>query len=412
MSAQKYETANSLFSEALEECPSPEVTIYQQNAAIGAAEAYRLAVVVPYSPYPDNAVQMLRGAATAQDSINANGGIKGKPLKLVLVEDSDSPKAAVEIAEALIEKEDVIGALGHWTSGVSNEAFKVYEREKQLAFITPVSTATDLVDSGSDWVFRATVDSFKTQSAIVDYIDELNASGQASIDKAAIFYVDSANTSEDLALYSKDLTDQFTLLFSRKGGRVVNRFSFADPRFKENPAKTAREMLEEAKANGAEAILLAPNSSLVDVAATVIEAADSAGLAVFGEVNLFRQNILDGTCPTSEGMVIGLPWHVTGQNNQRFIQKTAELWGGDVSPVTAMTYNATQAMVEAIRRSPGAPNRASVKEALGRDDFEVSATADAEPFRFENNTRAAGAQLVEVVLDENNKSGCAFKAVR
>ena len=299
----------------------------------------------------------------------------------------------------------------YWTSGVSAEAFKVYERRQQLAFITPVSTATNLVNGGSNWVFRATVDSAKTQSAIVEHIVKPKEPNQPSIDKVAVFYVDSARTSEELSLYSKDLADQFEQQFSRAGGQVINKFSFADPRFEENPKAAAREMVEEAKAKGAQAVLLAPNSSLVDYGEAVIDAASDAGLTIIGEVNLFRQSVLVDTCPASEGMIIALSWHVTGQVNPAFVRDTKALWGGDVSPVTAMTYNATQAMAEAIRLSPGEPTRASVKEALSSDTFESLATADAEPFKFNEHTRAAAAQLVKVVSDSStNKSGCAFKA--
>ncbi|MFK8182531.1 MAG: ABC transporter substrate-binding protein [Phormidesmis sp.] len=415
MANQNYEMANTIFEQALEECPSPEVVIYNHNAAIGTAEAYTLAVTVPYTPYPDNAVQMLRGTGTAQEQINdidTSGGINGKPLRILLVEDSDSPEAAAEIAKVLIdERPDVIGALGHWTSGVSDEAFKVYERKQQLAFITPVSTATDLVSSGSNWVFRATVDSYKTQSAIVEHLSNPKGDDASPIDKVAIFYVDAARTSEDLSLYSWDLTRQFEKLFGPAGGQVVNRFSFADPRFEENAEAAAREMVATAKSNGAQAVLLAPNSSLVTFATSVIEAASAAKLTVLGEVNLFRQSVLDHTCPASEGMIISLPWHVTGQANPAFVEAARSLWGGDVSPATAMTYNATQAMAAAIRLSPGKPTRASVKEALNRDDFESGMTADAEPFTFQDNTRAADAQLVKVVLNSEQTSGCAFQAI-
>ena len=102
-------------------CPAPEALIYLNNAKVGNAPALTLAVIVPISNPnnpPKNAIEMLRGAAQAQTVINDRGGINGKPLKLIVIDDSDSDAVATEIANTLtsnINYQEVLAVIGHWT---------------------------------------------------------------------------------------------------------------------------------------------------------------------------------------------------------------------------------------------------------------------------------------------------------
>ncbi|MGA9378041.1 MAG: bifunctional serine/threonine-protein kinase/ABC transporter substrate-binding protein, partial [Phormidium sp.] len=85
-----YEQAISAFKNARKVNRSdPETLIYLNNALIGNARAYSIAVVVPLVTSSQSALEMLRGVAQAQSEINAAGGIKGIPLKVGIAHDDN-----------------------------------------------------------------------------------------------------------------------------------------------------------------------------------------------------------------------------------------------------------------------------------------------------------------------------------
>ncbi|MFQ5783834.1 MAG: branched-chain amino acid ABC transporter substrate-binding protein [Alphaproteobacteria bacterium] len=96
--------------------------------------------------------QMKRGAEMAVADINAAGGILGQKVKLEIGDDACDPKQAVAVANEFVGK-GVIFVAGHFCSGSSIPASKVYEEEGILQ-ISPASTNPKLTDEGGDNVFR------------------------------------------------------------------------------------------------------------------------------------------------------------------------------------------------------------------------------------------------------------------
>ena len=96
--------------------------------------------------------QMKRGAEMAVADINAAGGVLGKKLSLIIGDDACDPKQAVAVANKMVS-DGVVFMAGHFCSGSSIPASKVYEEEGILQ-ISPASTNPKLTDEGADNVFR------------------------------------------------------------------------------------------------------------------------------------------------------------------------------------------------------------------------------------------------------------------
>jgi len=96
--------------------------------------------------------QMRRGAEMAVADINAAGGVLGQKLVLEVGDDACDPKQAVAVANEFVGK-GVVFVAGHFCSGSSIPASKVYEEEGILQ-ISPASTNPKLTDEGGDNVFR------------------------------------------------------------------------------------------------------------------------------------------------------------------------------------------------------------------------------------------------------------------
>jgi len=178
---------------------------------------------------------------------------------------------------------------------------------------------------------------------------------------------------------------------------------------------TAKDMVKSAKRNGADAVLLVPDNSLVPRAEAVIKAAHQEGIGLLAATNLYREEILKGSCPAIDGMSLSMAWHARGNANADFVKAAAssKFWQGEVNFATAMTYNATQAMAAALQEQP---TRAGVYEMLNRADFAVQDTADASPLKFDKNgDRTASAQIVRAQKKEgtdSDKPQCEFVPVK
>lgn len=96
--------------------------------------------------------QMKNGAEMAVKDINAAGGVLGEQLKLFVEDDACDPKQAVAVANKA-GSEGVVFVAGHFCSGSSIPASKVYE-EENIIQISPASTNPKLTDEGGWNVFR------------------------------------------------------------------------------------------------------------------------------------------------------------------------------------------------------------------------------------------------------------------
>jgi branched-chain amino acid transport system substrate-binding protein len=102
--------------------------------------------------------QIRRGAEQAVEDINAQGGVLGKQVRLVVGDDRCDPPRAVREAQELAD-EGVVFVVGHFCSGSSIPASAIYAEEGILQ-ITPSSTNPKLTEmaaaDGVRTLFRTT----------------------------------------------------------------------------------------------------------------------------------------------------------------------------------------------------------------------------------------------------------------
>lgn len=96
--------------------------------------------------------QLRRGAQMAVDDINATGGFRGERLALQFTDDGCDPRKAVDAATGFVSA-GVKAVIGHYCSGASIPASKVYEKAG-IVMITPASTHPRLTDDGGWNVLR------------------------------------------------------------------------------------------------------------------------------------------------------------------------------------------------------------------------------------------------------------------
>jgi ABC-type branched-subunit amino acid transport system substrate-binding protein len=400
MAAKDYKQAASYFNRALARRKNaPETLIYLNNAKIAYQESYTLAAVVPIGDSSDRALEMLRGFAQAQDEINRQGGINGVPLKLLLVNDKDDQKLAEQLAKELVGNDEILGIMGHHRTGVSKAVAPIYQDGK-LVLITPISVVDELTDGSNEYLFRMNRADIRTGGD--ELADYMTNSWQKQ--KVAIFY-------NSKLTYTKEMNRAFRRGLGNRG-EVVDEFDLSLASF------DAYDSLQQAKAEGAEVIMLLPSLKTLSKTWEILriknEFPDQFGdLKVLGDIaTLYRMETLKKGRDAAVGMVLAVPWQFD-LSDGGFSRNSKDLWGGGVNWVTAMSYDSAQAFIAAMKRSSN-PTRQSIQEELVDRNFQTAGASG--QIKFIENDVIPELQMVTVkkqrsIEDSRSKTGYDFEPV-
>ena len=114
----------------------------------------KIGIAGPHSgAYASFGEQLWQGATLAATHINANGGILGEPIELVMGDDACEPKQAITVANRLIDEQEVGAVIGHFCSSSTIPASMVYA-DAQVVMMTPASTSPTVTDRGLETIFR------------------------------------------------------------------------------------------------------------------------------------------------------------------------------------------------------------------------------------------------------------------
>lgn len=124
--------------------------------AVHAADTIKIGIPQPMTgPNTQYGDQIQAGALTAIETINAKGGVKGKKLEPILIDDGCRPKQAVPAANRVVNSGAKF-AVAHACSGVTVAAVNVYEQEGIVA-ITPGATSSLVTDTIKPHFFFRTI---------------------------------------------------------------------------------------------------------------------------------------------------------------------------------------------------------------------------------------------------------------
>lgn len=374
-----YKDAAYLFETSLKtEANDPETLIYLNNARIGQAKSYSIAVSIPIGSDVNAAQEILRGVAQGQDRINQAGGINNLPLKVRIINDDNDPEIAKQVAESISKDKSILGVVGHYASDVTLATAAVYEANKLVA-ISPISTSVELTDR-SPYVFRTVPSDYLAARGLAEYMLE-----KLQQKKVAIFYNSQSN-------YSESLKSEFRASVYLGGGEVVDTFDLADPDF------DASDRRQQAADNGAEAIMLAANTGTLDKALQVVQV-NRQRLSVLGGDDVYTPKTLQIAGDAGRNMILAIPWHSRSNPDSNFASVARQLWGGEVNWRSAMAYDATQALISAIARSEN-PTRLDIQKNLRNPEF-TTAGANSQVNFLPSGDRFTNIQLVQMQPGKN-----------
>lgn len=153
-----------------------------------------------------------KGIRLALDEANEKGGIKGKKIKLITLDDQGKTEEAAQVVTRLITQEKVIAVLGEVASSRSKAAAPIAQ-EYKVPMISPSSTNPDVTAVG-DHVFRVCfIDPFQ------GFVVAKFAAEHLKFKKVAIL----RDVKSD---YSEGLANVFVTEFKRMGGEIVSDLSY------------------------------------------------------------------------------------------------------------------------------------------------------------------------------------------
>jgi branched-chain amino acid transport system substrate-binding protein len=385
---KKYKDAINRLAIYREKCvEDPEALIYLNNAkAYQFGRSLKIAVSVPIGTNLNVAKEILRGVAQAQDEINKNSGINGKLLKVLIANDNNDVSHVAEVANQFVKDTEILAVVGHNASSVSNAASAVY-LEKRLVAISPTSYAQNSLGTGK-YTYRVNLSIDKIASELANYVT--NRAKKKNI----LICIDSSKSDINKTFYNK---------FTEIAGK--ERINPTNCDFSEN--KNLSEVVSDAIKTSADSIVFHP---YIDKISLALEMARDIGklkdrqLALFSVPTLYTEETLEKGGSAADGMIIAVPWHPKMFKNS-FPEKADDLWKAPVNWRTAMAYDTTNILVEALKSSA---TREGVQNFLQQNKFSHEGATGKIEFLESGDRKSSDIALVQVQLNQTTQTGYEF----
>jgi branched-chain amino acid transport system substrate-binding protein len=184
-----------------------------------AKESVRIGVVAQLTGVQaDLGVQERNGVQLAVEEINAEGGIAGRRIELVVRDDLGTPEGARAADRELIDA-GVVAIIGHATSGQTIAGLAV-TNPARVVMLSPTATAPEL-SGREDYFFRICASLVERAQVMARHLHQ----GRHMTRVAVAYDVD--NTA-----YAKSFRDAFAAMYQALGGTLVAEAEFSS---KEQP---------------------------------------------------------------------------------------------------------------------------------------------------------------------------------
>lgn len=290
------------------------------------------------------------GIDLAVEEINAAGGIEGKQIEIVKIDNKSDNAEATSAAIRLAEQDKVVAIIGAATSGATVAQAQI-ANDKQVPLISPSGTSPSVTvreDGGvNEYVFRTSfIDPFQGTVAANFAANELKV-------KNVAIYSDNASD------YSKGLAASFKKDFEAAGGNIVSNESYV--------AKDSdfRSTLTRIKSENPEFIFI---PGYYEEVGLIVKQAREMGIDVplMGAdgwdspilLDLAGADALNNTFTTN---------HYSSEDPdgkiQEFSKKFEEKYGKAPDAFNALGYDTVYLLADAIQRA-GGPDSTKIKDAL------------------------------------------------
>jgi ABC-type branched-subunit amino acid transport system substrate-binding protein len=329
-----YKEASKHFKESIRENPkNPVPQIFFNNTQARLQKnPIKIAVVSSIDDNPAAATQILIGVAHAQSKFNLNHGKDNRLLEIVIVNDSNLPEAAKDVAKTLMSDESIVAVIGHHTSSTTQHALKNYE---EIAVISGTANADTLKSS---FFFSSLGSTDDAAFTTIEYLKKY-----PEIDKIVGFY----NLHDEYSKALKESFDKYKKMLMASKQKLI----FKDINDLRNINILAVEKkVDKPKSDKTKAVLMlsdvGTNSFSLKIAEANSKIKPTQRLKIIGLMALAEEDILPEK--SFDKMMIINPCL---KEESAFTNDAKERWQQSIYWRTATSFDATQALIEAINKS-------------------------------------------------------------
>jgi branched-chain amino acid transport system substrate-binding protein len=321
-----------------------------QKAASSSGNTVKIAVALPMTG--DNAEygqSFLTAAQIMVEKWNKAGGVLGKQIELVIYDDKNSAEEAASIAQKIVSDKDIIGVLGHFSSGVSMTAAPTYQESKVIE-ISNCASHPDYSKIGN-YIFRNNTVITEEFKVIVDVVaNDLN------INKVGIIAIktDWGTTAGGIAADLIKTNDKLTLVAYEQVLETSDDYS---------PA------IAKLKAAGAEAVVAVGMYSLYGPLARQYKEADP-NIQLLGVSNAYTQQIIQLGGSAVEGLFAPVSFFAESDDPAiiEFVTEFKKRFGMEPSSLAAQAYDSIGILLEAIKQT-GSLDRDKVRDGVNSINY-------------------------------------------
>ena len=289
----------------------------------------------------------IEGLQLAIDEANEAGGINGKKIELVSVDDKSEAAESINAATKLISDDDVKVIVGPATTGLVLAETQT-ATDAKVPIIAPCATSPEAtVENGKvkPYVFRSCfIDPQQGEVMATFAAKELKA-------KTAVIYVD--NSSD----YSKNLAKQFKEKFEAAGGKVVMEEAFLQ---KDQDFKATLTKLKTANAD----VMFVP--AYYEEVGKIVKQAREMGInsAILGTDGWDDTKVVDiAGADALNNTFFSTHYSEKDAEVQGFIEAYKKKYNRAPNVFAALGYDAGKMLVDALKRA-GSGDTEKIREAL------------------------------------------------
>jgi branched-chain amino acid transport system substrate-binding protein len=276
-----------------------------------------------------------KGMDLAVEELNAAGGVLGRPVKLLRLDDQASVDHGRIVAQELGRNPDVVAVIGHLHSYVTVAAAPIYDLSG-LLLVSPTSTTPELTRQGYGRVFRTVFNDTDAGKQMAQYAVD------RGYRRMVIYYARDE--------YGRALANAFEEQAASHGAQVVNRESY-DPNLDANPV-AAEQTVSTWKSYDFEAVFIAGT----DVqSALLVKELRRQGITVpvMGSDALATPDFLEKGGAAVEGTVIASAFHPDAPDAEVRAFNTAfeRRYGTRPDVGAALGYDAVRVVAQAMREA-------------------------------------------------------------
>lgn len=335
-------------------------------------DAIYLAIAGPTEGDNASGIEMVQGVQLYLDSVNAEGGVNGKKVKLLVFDDRNDPDVARQKAKEIVETTPALAVLGHLYSSTSTAGGEIYQ-QLGMPVISGSATANE-VTQANDWYFRVIFNNRLQASFIANYAQKVLGHNRASI-----IYSDDS--------YGETLKTAFANTFTGLGGTINNQWAIdanaAD--FEQQQKQIVTDLLRSENDDPGIIFCATHNDDVVDLIVQMrrkelnypLIGADSLGSVAFAQKfqKYAEEQALPGHFTDGIYAVSPIIFDVANQTAQQFRNDYIKQYEQLPGWTAATYYDAAAIAVEAIREANVTGNesdltseRSSVRDALANID--------------------------------------------